>query len=492
MGKEQLGDPVGEPFTIKGLFPTTSKVETALGFALVVVVGIVTAAMPKYGHLAIWAILPGLAMLVTGVVGLFVKRPRWQVALFEQGASIGYPGGGRIEVLFAELAALSHNPVPHYANGIYAGVTHRLRLWRKEDHPKCPFVDLHCYLSAKKQEAQSQAMQAFANAASAAIGERLASVLANGGTAKSPSGLQLDASGLRYKGTALPLENIANIEVYDGKFCVWEKGKEFATLRLDPAEANVLPIMDLAHKRLTAQPQEEAQPPEGSLGRVLFERRRSKVVGWALVVMGALLIGIGLPFIVWGVYLLRGYFRCHERGVSQRGLGQEKRLLYNEVAVFTYSATRLYVNGVYSGTNLVMKFTSENPKALPTIKLSTSLSKTDEDLDALRDHISPLVSRRLLRQYQETGSFTWTRMLEVGTDGFRYRKEKFLGLSGWIGLPFAQYHDFTLNQGVFYLFSKEAEEPVFTCPVSAPNFFPGLHALLAILAPAKAASTQDS
>lgn len=491
MSKEQLGNPIGEPFAVKGPFPVTGLVETILGGALAVVGGMVWATTPRYGNLAMGGILLGCVLLVAGMVILFVKRPRWQVALFEHGATIGHRGGGRTEVLFAELAAISHNPIPHYANGTYAGVTHRLRLWRKEDHPKSPLVDLDCYLSAKKKQAEAQAMQAFANAASAAISDHLATVVASGGTAKSPGGLQLDTTTLRYKGTALPLEDIANIEVYDGKFCIWEKGKEFATLKLDPAEANVLPIMNLARRRLAEKPLEEVQPPPGSLGRVLFERRQSKTVGWVLVVAGTLSIVLAIPLVLWGIYLIRGYFRCHERGVSQRGLRKEKRLLYTEVATFTYSATRMYVNGVYAGTNLVMKFTSDDPKTLPTIKLSTSISKVDEDLDELRDHISAVVSRRLVRQFQETGAFAWAKMLEVGTDGIRYRKAKFVGQSDWIELPFTQYHDFTIDQGAFNLFSTEAEKAVFTCPVSEPNFFPGLHAFLTILAPAEAASTQD-
>lgn len=485
MSKEQLGSVVGDRFVVKGPFPSAAMALVVLGGTITIVGGLVAGTATQHRAFALGNAVLGVLLLGAGLFVLVTKRRRWQIALHEQGAVFDNLHGVRTEVVFADLAAISHEPKPRYNNGVYAGVGHRLRLWRKEDPPKQPLVEIDCYLSDKKCREEAQAMQALANAASAAISRRLEAIITGGGTAKSPGGLQLDATALRYQGTSLPLAEIADIGVYDGKFCVWEKGKEFATLKLDPAEANILPIMDLVGRRMAEHQAEEARVEANSLGRVLFERRSSKAIGWLCVVIGAPLcpLLVGIPIVLLGLSLVRSYFRCHERGVSQHGLRKARRLLYSEVASFTYSATRMYVNGVYAGTTLAMKFGTDDPKVLPPIKFSASVSKVDEDLDELRDRISAVVAQRLLRQHEETGAFSWTKALEVTKDAIRYRKGKFIGLGDWVELPFDRYLNITIDQGVFHLFSKDAEKSVFDCPISEPNFFPGLHAFLDLVAP---------
>ena len=241
----------------------------------------------------------------------------------------------------------------------------------------------------------------------------------------------------------------------------------------------MMSLVQQMRERLEQQEKQESEARAGDLGRVLFERRQSKVLGYLLMVVAIplclVLVGIPLFFLARG--LIRGYFRCHECGVSRRFAGAETRLLYTQVAVFTYSATRMYYNGAYTGTALLMHFQTDDPKALPPIRFTTTVRNVDEDLDELRERISAVVAQRLLQQYAEKGSFAWTKALEVTTEGIRYRVGKLLGKGEWTLLPYENYHGISIQEGYFHLFAKDADKSVFQCGVAEPNFFPGLIAL---------------
>jgi hypothetical protein len=484
MSKEQLGKPLGEAFVVKSRIPAASVALGILG-TVIAIIAAITVVAEHSGAPGIAACAVGSALALIGLVTAFTKRKRWRIALHENGAVIQAKGNPPAEVLFAELAALSHEPKPHYSNGVYAGIMHTLRFWRKEDQPKMPYVQVACYISAKKNEGEAEAMQALADKATEVICDRLTAVVDGGGTVKSPGGLQVNAHGVRFQGTSIALGEIAELGVFDGKFCIWKTGEEFATLKIDPGAANVLPIMNIVSRKLADHDKQVAEEESGTLGRVLFERRQSKVFGWILILIGipATVVLVGLLLIYVGLRLVRGYFRCHERGVSQRAVSKEKRLLYTQVSSFTYSATRMYYNGAYTGTALVMNFQTEDPKQLPPIKFTTSIKNQDDDLDELRDRISVVVAQRLLKEFAESEVFTWTKGLEVTKDGIRYRKGKLLGKGEWVLLPFEQYQGVNIQEGTFHLFKDGADKSVYHCLVGEPNFFPGLHAFLTIVNP---------
>lgn len=491
MSNEQAGQDGGESFTVYGrTMPYVGVVGVLMGIALVVG-GICLYPM---GSLFTLLLVPfGVALTGFSWWSWWDARRRLcRIGPDSAGAVFAFGNGRRFEVRFADLAAVSHLAEPWYECGVYTGVRHRLRLWRKEDPPKKPLLAINCRISAKKNKGEAEGMQALGEAAVAAVAERLEAVIRNGGTVQSPGGLQFDGKTLRYQGTAIPVEEIGELGFHDGKFCVWEKGKEFATLKLAPAAANMLPIMELVRRRLVERPPEETdEAPEG-LGRLLFERRQSKAGGVLLILLGIplSLVGIGVLLILRGKGMLGGFFRCHERGVRQRDWRGEKRLLYTDVAGFTYSGTRMYVNGAYVGTTLKMKFQTDDPKALPPITYSTTVVNADADLDALRDRIAAVVAQRLLRQYAETGAFPWGKDLAVTKTGVRYRKGWFFGKKKPKELPFEEYGMVDVADGSFRLYAKDTKKPLYNCPVSQPNFFPGLFAFLQLVTPAAEPSAE--
>jgi hypothetical protein len=485
MSKEQLGGPVADTFVVKGKVYAPGAVLTVIGVAVAVIAGIVAGV--GEGKPLIPLVIAGAGVLaaIEGIILLLGKRKRWRISLHRNGAEVQDKAGRNTEILFGELAAISHQPKPKYANGVFTGTQHILRFWRKQDPPKKPFAEIDCYVSDKKNKKEAEAMQAFGDAAGNAICERLVEIVDNGGTVKSPAGVQVNANGLRFQGTSIALGEIEDIGLFDGKFCIWRQGEEFPALKLDPAGPNLVPMMNVVKRKLAERSEQADEERKETLGRVLFERRQPKVLGWLLVVVGLPLsvVLVGIPIVLFGYGLIKGYFRCHERGVSKRGLGKEKRLFYHQVATFTYSATRMYVNGAYVGTSLTMKFETDDPKAVPPIKYNANVKNVDADLDALRELISAVVAQRLLRRYAETGSFAWTKSLEVTTDGIRYRKSRLLGKGEWAVLPFDHYLGVNVQEGTFHLFSKDAEKSIYHCAISEPNFFPGLHAFMTIVEP---------
>jgi len=477
-------DQIGEgSFTVYGrTMPHVGMVSLLLGIALVVG-GVCTYPL---GSLFTMLLVP-FGVVLTGLgwwLWRDARRRLCRIGPDSAGAVFAFGNGRRIEVRFADLAAVSHLAEPWYENGIYNGVRHRLQLWRKEDPPKRPLLAIDCRIAAKKNKGEAEGMQALGEGIVAAVAERLEAVIRNGGSVQSPGGLQFDGNTLRYQETGISVEEIGELGFHGGKFCVWEKDKESATLQLAPA-ANMLPIMELVRRRLTERPPEETKAAPEGLGRLLFERRQSKVGGVVLILLGIplSLVGIGVLLILYGKGMLGGYFRCHERGVRLRDWRGEKCLLYTDVAVFSYSGTRMYVNGAYVGTTLKMKFQTDDPKTRPPITYSTTVMNADADLDALRDRIAAVVAQRLLGQYAETGAFPWGKALAVTKTGIRYRKGGLFGKKKPKELPFEEYGMVDIDDGAFRLYAKDTKKPLYNCPVSQPNFFPGLFAFLQLVAP---------
>ena len=131
----------------------------------------------------------------------------------------------------------------------------------------------------------------------------------------------------------------------------------------------------IEHQREASGGQSEAAPGASGMGRLLFERRRNEgfwlgfvvaVVGGALgavllfdrdaMPLGVLLLAAAVVSLLLGVAFGRYLFRCYELGLTRRRGRDEVRLLYDEITEFTYSATRMFYKGAYTGTQLSLTF----------------------------------------------------------------------------------------------------------------------------------------
>src|SRR5262245_33784098 len=107
-------------------------------------------------------------------------------------------------------------------------------------------------------------------------------------------GWALDRSQFLYtvgkEGENLSVRDIAAVDVFDHKVCVWRKGDAEAVLRVPAGSPNAL-VMCRVLRELMPQSDKEEQPADG-LGRIVFERDQS--IRGASLVAGVIIIGIGL------------------------------------------------------------------------------------------------------------------------------------------------------------------------------------------------------
>jgi hypothetical protein len=209
----------------------------------------------------------------------------------------------------------------------------------------------------------------------------------------------------------------------------------------------------------------------GGVGAALLIERDTKLVGVFLLAVAAASLLLG---VIFGRYL----FRCYELGLIRRRSRREFRLLYDEIAEFTYAATRMFYKGAYTGTQLSLTFRA--PRG--TIGYSAKVQNMDADLDELRDHIAKMIAQRMLGALRAGRSVPWTSDVVFLPQALQFRRPKMLGLaSGPVEvLPYGQIRGVNLNQGVFYLYSKAEAKPVISKPVGSANFFPGYFVILTL------------
>lgn len=326
------------------------------------------------------------------------------------------------------------------------------------------------------------------------------------GAAVHGEGWSLDRSHLKLghgeAGMPVAIDDLTAVEVYDDRLCVWVRGRDDALARFPVSSRNA----HLLHLLLAPQIAERAEQEDGApagdgLGRVLFERKANAgtVVVLTLIAIGAVAVAAisALAGAEWYVPLIavavgglcglgavgtiKSNFRCHEYGVFQAGFGGEKQMRYAEVGSFSYSATRHYTNGVYTGTQLVMNFTPLPGSTAKAIAYSTSVQAADEALEELRDHISKVIAGRMADELSEGREVAWTQNLTFRPDGLAYRPAGFLGRKEPVMLPWEQFGGFDIQKGVFYLWQKGNDKSVTQEQVSQANFFPGFYLLLSMM-----------
>jgi hypothetical protein len=309
---------------------------------------------------------------------------------------------------------------------------------------------------------------------------------------------------------------LAEVGVFSGMLCVWQRDAEKPIIQISPAGRNV-PILQsllgdwLKQQAPTAEtaPAARAAPPASNgrglqpstLGRVLFERRKHtlRIVLVALAIVGLVL---GLVFlgrreartagvVVLGLAAAAGagalfappsVFQCREQGVRQSGLFGAKEVRFDQTQSFSYHSVRVFVNGVYSGTTFTMKFRSPDTAITYTVQLKN----VDGDLEQLRDHISRVIAARMAQELSQGKPVPWTPNLEFLPEGLGYRPSGLLGRKEAQVLPYNRVRSFDFNKGVFRLWSVDAPKPVVQESVSAANFFPGFFLLTSMFEPNEA------
>jgi hypothetical protein len=298
---------------------------------------------------------------------------------------------------------------------------------------------------------------------------------------------------------SVAVDHIGAAGSWGNQLCVWKKGQDQPFVRFSPDCRNYH-LLGAMLDHLVSGRTDTEQRPAGSLGRVLFQRHRTNWLSVLIVIgsiAGALALAAGLEVYIPAAVLIVGgliaafivgkthpcSFQCHERGVHHVGVFGEKLIRYDEVASFSYGATRQFVNGVYSGTFLNLAFVRDPGLGGGSIMFSEKVSGQDEDLDKLRDHISGVIAARMAGDFSQGRSVQWTRNLRFVPDGLEYSPAGLFGRKAMVHVPFADMGGFYLHDGKFHLKGGPEGKVLIVEQVSEPNFFPGFAMLGLILAP---------
>ncbi len=323
-------------------------------------------------------------------------------------------------------------------------------------------------------------------------------------------GWALTRDGLEFPPTAdgpdgLRFDRIAAAEVVDGQVCVWAVGEPRPCFKVKLDSPNAPVLLQVLVKRLADRPPDEDDDPE-SLGRVIFERDTSHsaaavfvgtVFAVGLFIGGAaalyfyitgvpndrpplgLAVGLHVGAAVLAAALWFGrqnVLRCHARGVCRVRNGKATEMRYDEVKVFTYSATRHYHNGAYTGTALTMAFESVQGHKL---EYATTVKNADAELDNLREHVGRVVASGMKRRLEAGKVVAWTDRVAFDPDGLDIGgKAGLFGKGDDLFVEWADVADFTLDQGKFALFARGRPKAVYETTVNTPNFFPGFFLIL--------------
>jgi hypothetical protein len=310
-------------------------------------------------------------------------------------------------------------------------------------------------------------------------------------------GWRLGRESLSFKEGRIAVADVSAVAEFDGQLRVWRKGSNDAAFGIGAGTLNASLLrrfLDELRPKLEAA----AVDSGDDLGNVLFERKgSSRTLFWYLfgglvasVAVPALaaspgwgsgFLGLGLGIVVWGWWLGGLLLRCHDRGVSRRTRRGTTTIRYRDMEEFSYQATRHFVNGAYTGTTMLLQFVSRQELGREKIRWAASQHGMDQEMEALRDHISKVMAMRWIEDLKAGKAVDWTPNLRLWPDGVEFRPGGLLGRKDWVKAPYGTVAGSKIESGVCYLFLKGEAKSSVSEPVSAPNFFPGYYVLLLAL-----------
>jgi hypothetical protein len=460
-----------------------------------------------------------LALLMAAAIAGFsacmsafvIARSRFQIEVQEEGFLVRDRLGER-EFTDEQVICASLSSRPDYINGVLNSTTRTFDVWVEgADGPE------RVKLMNRLAVAARDPLGPFIERVQLRLYERAHASLAAGQPFEG-EGWMLNQeelvmpSGRETRGVRF--DALAAADIFDNQLCVWQNGQDEPVLRIPVSSANTWILLRLLQERIAKRP-EGALPPSGDqLGRILFERkpgRTTKILLWLFPLAGLAIVVVlvllavfkagpvvflgGLPacffvLMLWLFFVSHAVeFRAHELGVRRKSLFRTQQLKYAEVDVFTYSAVRQYVKGVYSGTNFTLTFASQAAGRSQTLTYSKHLRNADEGLDHVRDHVSQLIAQRMAQQLAVGSAVTWTDSLRFLPEGLEYRAKGLFGRKPPVIVLYSQIHGYDADAGTFHLWIYGKKKPVAKESVARPNFFPG-YLLLARLLAARPAGAQ--
>ena len=401
------------------------------------------------------------------------------------------------------MVAVRIKRTPKFSAGILKGVVRRFEVWTA-GAPGTPGRDKPMCMTNRMPVGGSDPLAALIVRVIEDLKQRTAANLAGGATLEGEgwrlAAMQLSVARGRIVEN-LPFVEIDKVAVFDGKICVWRRGQDEPAAKISPDSKNASVLASLSsewieHQREALGGQPEATSGTSGMGRLLFERRRNNgswlglvfaiigsVAGVVLLfeqdtLIGVVLLAAAMASLLLGLAFGRYVFRCYESGLTRRRGRDELRLSYDEIAEFTYAATRMFYKGAYTGTQLGLTFRA--PRG--TIRYSAKVQNLDADLDELRDHIAKTIATRMLARTAGRPQRALDERRGLPAPGLAVPPCEDVGACRRPGRDLALRTDsrHEPQRRPVYLYSKAEVKPVISKAVGTANFFPGFFAVLTL------------
>lgn len=192
-------------------------------------------------------------------------------------------------------------------------------------------------------------------------------------------------------------------------------------------------------------------------------------------VMRWISFGVAAALILYALYIRAFAFQCRENAVVKKSMFSTRELRYDQLAGFAFSKTAVYLNNVYQGTSVDLKFTPKPEfNGGSPISYKKRIKHQDNELESLCAHVSEILAQEMEASLKSSGKVTWTKNLELQSDGMVYIPSGLLGSKAPIKIPYGSISSYDVHEGEFRLWVEENPKSVTIVePVSLENFFPG-------------------
>jgi hypothetical protein len=475
-----------------------------LGILLLVGVGVAVA----FGQTVLAALL-FVGACASAVGGVLARRRRSARRRWVEDQGDGFlviDAAGERRFADDDILSMALVHKQNYHQGLLKSVTRRFLVWVAGEGPLPECIEMANTLAPGAADPLNRLVHRIGDL----LCERAESELANGQSVLG-EGWALHGEELTVRAgpeeKACRVADIAALDVVDKAICVWRAGQDEVFARVPLASANAYILQRLLADRMPDRPAAAAPPEGGGLGRVIFERRArtaslvaAVLIAVVLLLFAAFLAVAGIAGkayepVLWALACLAGAglcvlaalhvrratFRCHQYGVYKVGLFGERRLRYADVASFSYSATRHFHNGAYTGTIFQFAFEPAAGVDGKPIRHTVNLPHADQELDNLRDEVSRMIAARMAGQLQGDNPVPWTKKLTFFRDGIEYRPAGVFGRKEPVFVSFKEVQSYQIHQGTFFLWVRGEKKPVIREPMTAANFFPGFYLLTTIV-----------
>jgi hypothetical protein len=444
----------------------------------------------------------GLVLISVFVALWRISRRQWIEVADSSFIITGH--GGRREVADDQVRHISEAWQHEYPDGTLKASTCQLQVWsetpggtrelklqyRNEADTPNPVGDL----ASRLGELLFEKAKADLEAGQAVIGD----------------GWSLQRDGLHFgKADMIAFTELGAVDDIDGHLCAWRKGEENPAIRIPLGSKNACLLTALLAEHLPDEDEEE-ELSAGNWGRVIFERKASRWPWWTLsalllipgvvllVVEGGAIWPVGAGALVLSVFfgwlaarMRRAGFRCMAYGVCKAGPFGEKRLRYEDVGVFTYNAVRNFYNGGYTGTAFRLAFEPMPERGGSSIVYGVQIHGVDAELEGLREHISGVIGHHMVQRLAMGQTVPWTKGLTLKPAELEYTPSGFFGMKDPVAVPYTDIAGININEGVFFAWVGDEDEPSIQEQMSAPNFFPGLAVLQEVCGAAQGGGDED-